>query len=101
YSPYPALPSFPTRRSSDLHLACMVINYIAIDQSGKPIGEPQFYGASGFVIEFRDEWFYVTAGHVFQDDFEPNLKAKKIEIISSKIGRAHVGTPVTVKSRMP
>lgn len=37
------------------------------DAQGNPITEPPFCMASGFILQVGDDWWLVTAGHVFTD----------------------------------
>jgi hypothetical protein len=47
------------------HLVCLGVTYVGRDAQGRRTGPERFFGASGFVMSFRDEWFFITAGHVF------------------------------------
>ncbi len=49
-----------------------------LDQSGKPKGKPGFIFCSGFIIQLRRSWWWVTAGHNLSA-IEMNRKSKTAE----------------------
>jgi hypothetical protein len=74
------------------HLVSLGVTFIRLDCQGRRTGPELFYGASGFIMSFADEWYYVTAGHIFDD-------LRKVEVLGASLiayfgpGR---GTPIPI-----
>src|SRR5262249_50075788 len=43
-------------------------------------GPERFFTASGFIMSFQGEWYYVTAGHVLQTEIDEQLATRQILI---------------------
>lgn len=52
------------------HLGCLAVTYVALDRDGLPQGDERVATYSGFFIVVDGRWFFVTAGHVFDDPDE-------------------------------
>jgi hypothetical protein len=66
------------------HLVCLVVPYSQLDSKGQRIGEEKVATFSGFVMSFRDTWFFVTAGHALRRGID-------IPLASGQIKLGHVG----------
>lgn len=66
------------------HIVALGIRYIALDDSGKHTGPERISIASGFVMEFGNQWFFVTAGHVFQD-IANHRRDRELELVSASL----------------
>jgi hypothetical protein len=49
------------------HLVSLAVIGPKVDEHRRVVAGQQIYGYSGFVIEFLNEWFVVTAGHVLNE----------------------------------
>src|SRR5262245_11798817 len=62
------------------HLVGLGLTYVALDENGRPTGPERFFTASGFIMSFLGEWYYVTAGHVLQTEIDERLATGQIQI---------------------
>ncbi|VTS01660.1 Uncharacterized protein OS=Rhizobium leguminosarum bv. viciae WSM1455 GN=Rleg5DRAFT_4329 PE=4 SV=1 [Gemmata massiliana] len=70
------------------HLGCLVVNYVALDPNGNDLGEEHVASFSGFFIEMKGQWQFVTAGHVFDDEdegIETLRKAGRLRVTQARI----------------
>ena len=50
------------------HLGALGIQYVFLDSNGNPSSEEKSASYSGFFISLDDDWYFVTAGHVFHNE---------------------------------
>jgi hypothetical protein len=62
------------------HLVGMAGTYHQLGEDGQPFGEERIFCFSGFVIDYLDEWCYVTAGHNFGDVLGKYVDKKLIRV---------------------
>jgi hypothetical protein len=75
------------------HLGCLSVTVVALDKSGKDVGNQFSETYSGFFIELNKHWFFVTAGHVFKHTdpdgnrvgLEERANRKAIRIVGASI----------------
>jgi hypothetical protein len=48
------------------HLGVLAVQYVVLGQDGKSKSTPELSTYSGFFIVLDDQWYFVTAGHVFE-----------------------------------
>ena len=47
------------------HLGLLAVEYVFLDKKGKDTGQTKMQTCSGFFVVLDDQWYFVTAGHVF------------------------------------
>lgn len=73
------------------HFGCLAVTYFALDARGGRVGEPMMRAYSGFFLLLDERWFFVTAGHVFENSEEPEkgleylLRKNRIEIVRTSL----------------
>jgi hypothetical protein len=71
------------------HLGVLNVEYNNLDASGKQVGKSAVKTYSGFFIDLDAQWYFVTAGHVFEgtggDGLLQAVKNKQVEIKGASI----------------
>ncbi len=64
------------------HLVAFGCSYYHIDENGNQCGPMRLSVYSGFVMSFRNIWFYVTAGHAFAQ-FDDAISDPRVKVRST------------------
>ena len=73
------------------YLGVLAVRILRLDKNGKDIGKPIMQTYSGFFIKLDNQWYFVTAGHVFERHdnnmigLKQALDATAIRIIEASI----------------
>lgn len=62
------------------HFVLLILYYHVLDEAGNPVGEQHRFECSGFIMTIVDAWFFVTAGHILEDEIDSPCKQGHIRI---------------------